>query len=355
MMLWMFLMLFCIIIFVLGIIYICSRISKFGIENKYMTFIIVGIFILVTTLILNFITSVIIIIHYLFIWLFMDLVFLIIKKIRKKDFKYYLAGIITLVFVPLYILKGIYNVYNVDITTYDIKTDKLNNKYKVALLSDSHIGTTFHAEKFYEYLKEIEKENPDILLIAGDFVDDGTTKEDMIASCEALGKINIKYGIYFAHGNHDKGYYYEKRGYSAQDLEMELTKNNVKVLKDESVLIDDKIYIIGRKDAEDKSRMSAEDLTKDLDKSKFIIDINHQPTDYYNESKSNIDLVVSGHTHGGQMIPLQLLSTHISENDSVYGYEKINNTNFIVTSGISDWELKIKTGCKSEYVFININ
>ena len=204
-------------------------------------------------------------------------------------------------------------------------------------------------------LKEIEKENPDILLIAGDFVDDGTTKEDMIASCEALGKINIKYGIYFAHGNHDKGYYYEKRGYSAQDLEMELTKNNVKVLKDESVLINDEIYIIGRKDAEDRSRMNAEDLTKDLDKSKFMIDINHQPTDYYNESKSNIDLVVSGHTHGGQMIPLQLLSTHISENDSVYGYEKINNTNFIVTSGISDWELKIKTGCKSEYVFININ
>ena len=46
---------------------------------------------------------------------------------------------------------------------------------------------------------------------------------------------------------------------------MELTKNNVKVLKDESVLIDDKIYIIGRKDVEDRSRMSAEDLTKDLD------------------------------------------------------------------------------------------
>ena len=43
-----------------------------------------------------------------------------------------------------------------------------------------------------------------------------------------------------------------------------------------------------------------------------------------------------------------------SEIDSAI-QEVINNTNFIVTSGISDWELKIKTGCKSEYVFININ
>lgn len=354
-MLWMFIMLFSLILFIIGIIYMCNRINRLGIKNKLIPYLIVFLFILVLSLLLNTITAIIIIIHYLIIWLFMDLIFFIVKKIRKKDYKCYLSGIITLIFVPIYIIIGIYNVYNVNVTTYDISTDKLNDKYKVALLSDSHMGTTFHAEKFYEYLKEIEKENPDILLIAGDFVDDGTSKEDMINACEALGKINIKYGIYFAHGNHDKGYYGEQRGYTSEDLESELTKNNVKVLKDESVLVNNEIYIIGRKDAEDRSRMSTEELTKDLDKSKFMIDINHQPTDYLNESKSNVDLVVSGHTHGGQMIPLQLLSTHVSENDSVYGYEKINNTNFIVTSGISDWELKIKTGCKSEYVYININ
>ena len=90
-------------------------------------------------------------------------------------------------------------------------------------------------------------------------------------------------------------------------------------------------------------------------KTKYIIDINHQPTDYDNESKSNIDLVVSGHTQGGKFIPLGLLSPYVSENDNIYGYKKINNTNFIVTSGISDWELKLKTGCISEYVLININ
>ena len=63
-----------------------------------------------------------------------------------------------------------------DFTKYNFKTDKLNNKYKIALISDSHMGTTFHADKFNDYLKEIEKSNPDILLIAGDLVDDGTTK-----------------------------------------------------------------------------------------------------------------------------------------------------------------------------------
>lgn len=41
--------------------------------------------------------------------------------------------------------------------------------------------------------------------------------------------------------------------------------------------------------------------------------------------------------------------------DRVYGYEKRDNTNFIVTPGISDWAIKFKTGCKSEYVIVNIH
>ena len=354
-MLWMLIMIFSVLFFIFGIIYMCKSISKFGIKNKFIPYLIVAILTLILTLILNFTSAVIIIIHYLIVWLFMDLVFLIVKKISKKELKHYYAGIVTIIFVPLYIGIGIYNAYHVLETDYSFKTDKINDKYKIALISDSHMGTTFNADKFYDYLKEIEKNNPDMILIAGDFVDDGTTKEEMIKSCEYLGKIKTKYGIYFAHGNHDKGYYGEKRGYSSSDLENELTKNNVKVLKDESILINDELYIIGRKDYEDTSRSSIADLVKDLDKSKYMIVMNHQPTDYTNESNSEVDLVVSGHTHGGQLIPLNLINTLVSDNDAVYGYKKIKNTNFIVTSGISDWEIKIKTGCIAEYVLININ
>ena len=354
-MLWILIMILSILFFIFGIIYICKRISKFGMKNKFIPYLIVAIFTLILTLILNFISAVIIIIHYLIIWLFIDLIFLMIKKITKKELKHYYAGIITIIFVPIYIGIGIYNAYHVLETNYNLKTNKITDKYKIVLISDSHMGTTFNANKFYEYLKEIEKDEPDIILIAGDFVDDGTTKEEMIKSCKYLGKIKTKYGIYFAHGNHDKGYYGESRGYSSYDLENELTKNNVKVLKDESILINNELYIIGRKDFEDTSRLSINDLVKNLDKSKYMIVMNHQPTDYYNESNSGVDLVVSGHTHGGQLIPLNLINTLVSENNAVYGYKKIKNTNFIVTSGISDWEIKIKTGCIAEYVIININ
>ena len=69
-----------------------------------------------------------------------------------------------------------------------------------------------------------------------------------------------------------------------------------------------------------------------------------------------MDLVLSGHTHGGQLFPLMTIEnlTKMTPDDHVYGYEQRENTNFIVTSGISDWAIKFKTGCKSEYLMIDI-
>ena len=61
---------------------------------------------------------------------------------------------------------------------YEIQTDKEVRNLKVAVFSDSHTGTTFHGEGFAEHMKTIEAQNPDVVLIVGDFVDDDTTKED---------------------------------------------------------------------------------------------------------------------------------------------------------------------------------
>ena len=80
----------------------------------------------------------------------------------------------------------------------------------------------------------------------------------------------------------------------------------------------------------------------------------HQPTDYNNQAKTEVDLVFSGHTHGGQLFPFNQVGKWIGANDLVYGHEKRNKTDFIVTSGISDWAIKFKTGTKSEYVVINL-
>ena len=156
----------------------------------------------------------------------------------------------------------------------------------------------------------------------------------------------------FIYGNHDEGYF-NKRNYNKEDLVRELEKNGITILEDEVELINDNIYLVGRIDKR-YSRMSIDELVKDLDNDKYIIDLNHQPNDYDNESKAKVDLVLSGHSHGGQLIPLGPVGKIIKANDEYKGLHKRDNTTFIVNTGISGWAIKFKTGTKSEYVVVDI-
>lgn len=225
------------------------------------------------------------------------------------------------------------------------------------------MGTTFHADGFATHLMKIQAQNPDIVVIAGDFVDESTSREDMIAACRVLGTLQTPNGVYYVFGNHDKNNYAdETRAYTAEELTAELEKNGVTVLEDETMPIDGRFVLIGRRDASDAlerdgTRASMSELTHDLDDEKYSIVLDHQPRDYAAQAESHVDLVLSGHTHGGQLIPLkQLMSIPgLSGDDSIYGRRTRGQTDFIVTSGISDWELLFKTGCRSEYVMIEIH
>ena len=372
MILWAVLMAVLFAAFIGGIFYLISRLRKFEwVRNaaggkKKLEILLGAVIVIIPAAIIWIIwgqmNAIICILHLIIFWAVSDGIFALVKKSRKKEFKRYYAGIVAVVFTITYLAAGWYGAHHVWEKNYTIETDKEVGNFRVALLSDSHTGTTFHGDGFAEHMKGIEKQNPDVVLVAGDFVDDDTTKEDMIRCCQALGEMKTTYGVYYVFGNHDKGYYpSDYRGYTGDDLVAELEKNGVTVLQDQNVLIDNRVYIIGRQDrSEDvekgKGRADMATLTQDLDDSKFSIVMDHQPADYEAQAASGVDLVVSGHTHGGQLFPLMNIEnlTGLGGDDKVYGYEKRGNTNFIVTSGISDWVIKFKTGCRSEYVLIDI-
>lgn len=304
----------------------------------------------VVTTILN---SLIIVLHLLVFWLLGDLVALIIRK--KSNAPFYIACGLTVIYMSI----AAYLCFTVVEKDYKLDTTKDVGSIRVVQFADSHLGTTFDGEGLNKYVEQINATNPDVVLITGDFVDDGTSREDMIKGCEALGKLDTTYGVYFSFGNHDKGYSdASARGFSGDDLVQELEKNGVIVLEDEAVLIDNRFYVVGRQDRSEESRGNTraemDELLKDLDTTKYIIVMDHQPNDYDNQAKSSADLVLSGHTHGGQLIPVSDVGIWIGANDATYGLESRNNTDFIVTSGISDWEILFKTGCRSEFVVIDV-
>ena len=313
------------------------------------------------TLCLDFVNAVVCALYLAMIWAISDLTFGLIQKAFHISFQHYYAGYAALLATVLALSVGWYLNHHVWATSYHLMTHKKVSPLRVAMFADSHIGTTFNAKGFEKHLKKIQEQNPDLVVVVGDYVDDGTTREEMLQATKALGKMKTKYGVFFVFGNHDKGYYgAAHRGFSGEDLVAELQKNNITVLRDEAVLLDNSFYVIGRQDAsverEQKGRRkSMAKWVEELDKEKYMIVLDHQPADYKNQAEAGVDLVLSGHTHGGQLWPMNQVGKWIGANDMIYGHKKQNKTDFIVTSGISDWAIKFKTGTKSEFVMVDIN
>jgi len=288
----------------------------------------------------------------------------------RKAFRPYYAGIAAVVLCAVYLCIGWHQAHHVYRTAYSLETEKPlpEGKLRIAMIADAHIGTTFDGTEFGTYIDRISGENPDIVVVVGDFVDDSTSKEDMIAACEALGRVKNQYGIYFVYGNHDKGYY-NTRPFTVDELAEELHKNNVNVLEDEVAMAYvhcELFYIVGRRDRDDASRAKRAGESSDERKSvkeilggiptdSYIIVLDHQPHEYDEDEAAGADLVLSGHTHGGQLFPLAPIGYLSGANEQIYGMKKRGDHMVsIVTSGISDWAIDYKTGTFSEYVIIDI-
>ena len=355
-----------------GVVFIILRIRKSGFihnlshGNKAAAWMLsVAVFLIPTVLcgiLLGYMNAIIAVLHLALFWVAAEILQFLVKKCRKKKMCRSYAGGIAILITVIYLGAGMVQAYHVWQTDYSIQTSKIEGSLRIALIADSHMGTTFHGSGFRKHVQHIMKQKPDIVVIAGDFVDEDSSREDMTEACRALKDLDTPYGTYFVFGNHDKGNYGTSRGYTGDDLAMELKKNGVTVLQDENVPIGDDFYLIGRQDASEEldfggSRADIGDLMQGLDRNRFSIVLDHQPCDYDAETDAGADLVLSGHTHGGQMIPLMQLmrNFHIGGTDNVYGKERHRNTDFIVTSGISDWAVRFKTGCRSEYVMIDIN
>ena len=354
---WTLLITLVIAVFALSLIYLTASVCRFGLFRKIRNRLLralcafgaVALGVLFCTLAMSFVNAVIVFLHVTLFFLLSALAFRIVRRVTKRTFRVFWQGWCALAAAAVFLTVGFFLCFRVTETDYTLHTDKLAKDLKIAVLSDAHIGTTFDGEGFAAHIRTICEQSPDLVLIPGDFVDDGTDRADMIRACAALGEIDAPYGVWFAYGNHDKGYY--RKNFSGDELERELEKNGVGVLEDEIVLIED-LCIVGRADAGRRSRKELSELLEGVDPNAYIVVMDHQPCDYEKESATAADLVVSGHTHGGQLFPVNRAGEWLGVNDRTYGYERRGNVDFIVTSGISDWELYFKTGTRSEYVMI---
>jgi len=131
----------------------------------------------------------------------------------------------------------------------------------------------------------------------------------------------------------------------------------IKVLRDEYILIDSSFYVIGREDVvmkqfTGKDRKSLEQIINSINSNFPKILLDHTPIKLEQAEKNGIDLQLSGHTHHGQIWPANIITNMIYEVS--WGYLKKGKTNYYVTSGAGTWGPPVRTGSKSEIVHIKL-
>ena len=277
------------------------------------------------------------------------------KRVRESSSHVWFAAAVACI---VWLGIGWYAAHHIWRTDYSLTTDKSlgQEKLRIVQISDTHIGVTMDAEDFAKALGRIAEEKPDIIVVTGDFTDENTSREDMVKCCQALGQQKTRYGVYFVFGNHDASDEGE-REFTSAELEAELGGNGVVVMRDKVLCVEGKFYLVGRRDTSE-SRASYAELAKGLDPSKYVIVLDHQPGDFTKEAAAGADLVLAGHTHGGQMIPLglasQFLPTVFGDAEFMYGMRMYGDTACVVSSGMSSWEFVIKTGTISEFTVVDV-
>ena len=248
---------------------------------------------------------------------------------------------------------GYYNSKNIKIQSLEYNIQKNCGELKelkIAMLSDLHLGTIIGSARLEDIVNKTNSLNPDIILLAGDVVDEDLAPVIRNNLGEMLKNFKSKYGTYAITGNH------EYIGGVEEACEY-LNAHNIIMLRDSVVKIDNAFYLIGREDKDisrfsDRKRKSLNELIKDADKSCPLILLNHQPFDLDESVKSEIDLQLSGHTHNGQIFPLNFITKLIFELSS--GYTKKGQTHFYVSTGVGTWGPPVRIGNSPEIVEIKL-
>ena len=137
-----------------------------------------------------------------------------------------------------------------------------------------------------------------------------------------------------------------------------LSDAGIQLLRDEGVLIAGSFYLYGRADAQRpgvgiSERKSPQEITQDMDKTRPIIVIDHQPRELAALAAAGVDIDLCGHTHDGQMFPGNLIVRPFWEN--FYGYLQKGSMHNIVTSGVGLFGPNMRVGTKAEICSITVH
>lgn len=240
------------------------------------------------------------------------------------------------------------------LTHYQLQVAKVmpNAKpLKIALLSDIHYGSMVSTANLKTLCRTVMAQRPDLILLAGDLIDNSL---DLIRETDFvrhMSGLQAPLGVFAVLGNH------ELVNADVQETVDFFASAGIRVLLDETVNIDDQLVLVGRNESRTAfsgplDQMAPQMFMAGLDNSKPVIVMQHQPAELALLADAGADLAVAGHTHAGQLFPLNLL--HRRHFEQTGPYRSIDGLHSIISDGYGTWGPPIRVGSRSEIVIIGL-
>ncbi|EST28557.1 metallophosphoesterase [Streptomyces niveus] len=225
------------------------------------------------------------------------------------------------------------------------KLPRAAHGYRIAVVSDIHLGPLLGKAHAQRIVDTINSTNPDLIAVVGDLVDG--TVADLGTAAEPLAGLKARHGSYFVTGNHE---YFGDAG-EWVDHVREL---GLHPLENARVEIDG-FDLVGVNDIAGEEEGEGPDFAKALggrDTARASVLMAHQPVVIHDAVKHGIDLQLSGHTHGGQMWPVNYIAQ--AANPTLAGLEQYGDTALYVTRGAGAWGPPVRVGAPSDITVVQL-
>lgn len=278
-----------------------------------------------------------------------NLIFKLIPKEKLQNTKFKVTGLsVILSLSALVVVAGIINFNTIRTSVYTIEIPAKSAEIRrlmIAFVADFHLKNSTSIDFVERFAKSIRNITPDLMIFGGDIVEGDRNDGNMEKFEHIIAGIKARYGVFAVFGNHEH--------YAGQSKVSFFEKAGMKVLCDTTIVIAESFNLTGRNDGHLRDRKSMDELLKSVADTLPEILIDHRPTEIDKVSTTSVDVQLSGHTHNGQLFPINLITGRVYKLS--WGYKKIGNTHFFVTSGIRLWGPPVRTTGKSEIMVINVN
>lgn len=260
---------------------------------------------------------------------------------------FFFGGIACLVLTVLAVIAGMLHAKKLVTVRYEVPMERLGRDTRLVLLTDLHIGHFVGKKHIQELVNQVNRLKPDLVLISGDLINAGDTDEcpDIDQVARELEGLRTEHGVFAVTGNHDP---------EPSDLEFRkfLRRSRIHLLEDR-VCTAGPVQLVGRK-SKIRPRKDLQELMQELTDEKPVIVLDHDPIGIADARKAGADCVLCGHTHRGQVFPLNLLVRFLYSRQELWGMDSQGKTTSIVSAGAGYFSMPMRLGSDSEIVCIDL-